>query len=120
MDSSELKSWLALFTVPKVGPVRYIFLVKHFGSPEKVLSASKEELAELPDIGPVVASNIKNKVSWEKAEEQLKLVEKNQVQIVTFKDENYPENLASIYDPPPFLFFKGEIMLEYQHQFSYS
>jgi len=112
LNSSELKSWLALFTVPKVGPVRYIFLVKHFGSPEKVLSASKEKLAELPDIGHVIASNIKNKVSWEKAEEQLKLLEKNQVQIVTFKDENYPENLASIYDPPPFLFVKGEIKEE--------
>jgi len=109
LDSSELKSWLALFTVPKVGPVRYIFLVKHFGSPEKVLSASKKELAELPDIGQVIASNIKNKVDWKKAEEQLMLVEKNQVQIVTFRDENYPENLLSIYDPPPFLFVKGEI-----------
>ena len=112
MDSSELKSWLALFTVPQVGPVRYIFLVKHFGSPEKVLKASKEELAELPDIGPVVASNIKNKVSWDKVEEQLRLIQKNQVQIVTFRDENYPENLLSIYDPPPFLFFKGKIKEE--------
>ncbi len=109
MDSSELKSWLALFTVPNIGPVRYIFLVKHFGSPEKVLSASKEELAELPNIGPVIASNIKNKVLWDKVEEQLKLIQKNQVQVVTFKDENYPQNLLSIYDPPPFLFVKGEI-----------
>ncbi|KPK99862.1 MAG: hypothetical protein AMJ91_06020 [candidate division Zixibacteria bacterium SM23_73_3] len=112
MNSSELKSWLALFTVPKVGPVRYIFLVKHFGSPEKVLSASKEELAELPDIGPVIASNIKNKVFWDKAKEQQKLLEKNQVQVVTFKDEKYPQNLLSIYDPPPFLFVKGEIKKE--------
>ncbi|MCK4224449.1 MAG: DNA-processing protein DprA [candidate division Zixibacteria bacterium] len=109
MDSSELKSWLALFTVPNIGPVRYIFLVKHFGSPEKVLFASKEELAELPNIGPVIASNIKNKVLWDKVEEQLKLIQKNQVQVVTFKDENYPQNLLSIYDPPPFLFVKGEI-----------
>jgi len=112
VNSSELKSWLALFTVPKVGPVRYIFLVKHFGSPEKVLSASKEELAELPDIGPVIASNIKNKVFWDKAKEQQKLLEKNQVQVVTFKDEKYPQNLLSIYDPPPFLFVKGEIKKE--------
>jgi DNA processing protein len=112
VNSSELKSWLALFTVPKVGPVRYIFLVKHFGSPEKVLSVSKAELAELPDIGPVIASSIKSKVDWKKAEEQLELLEKNKVQIVTFRDENYPENLLSIYDPPPFLFVKGEIRKE--------
>lgn len=109
MDSSELKSWLALSTVSKIGPVRYVFLVKHFGTPEKVLGASKRELAELPDIGPVIASNIKNKILWDKVEEQLKLMEKNQLKIVTFKDEDYPENLLSIYDPPPFLFVWGEI-----------
>lgn len=108
MDSSELKSWLVLFTAPQVGPVRYISLVKHFGSPQKVLDAPKDELAELPDIGPVTASSIKSRVSWEKAEEQAALMEKNGVGLVTFRDENYPENLLSIYDPPPFLFVKGE------------
>lgn len=108
MDSSELKSWLALFTVPQVGPVRYMSLVKHFGSPRKVLDAPKEELAELPDIGPVTASGIKSRVSWEKAEEQAALMEGNGVGLLTFRDENYPENLLSIYDPPPFLFVKGE------------
>jgi DNA processing protein len=109
LDPSELKSWLALSTVPNVGPVRYVSLVKHFGSPEKVLSASEKELAELPDIGPVTASSIRNQVFWDKAEEQQKSAEKNQVRLVTFKDEDYPENLKSIYDSPPFLFVKGEI-----------
>ncbi|NIM97467.1 MAG: DNA-protecting protein DprA [candidate division Zixibacteria bacterium] len=109
MDSSELKSWLALLTVPKIGPIRYICLVKHFGSPEGALSAGEKELAELPDVGPVIASNIRNKVSWEEAERQLSLMEKNQVQVVTFKDETYPQNLLSIYDPPALLFVKGEL-----------
>ncbi len=109
MDSSELKGWLALLTVPKIGPIRYISLVKHFGSPERALSASEKELAELPDVGPVIATNMRNKVSWQEAEKQLGLMEKNQVQMVTFKDKTYPGNLLSIYDPPPLLFVKGEL-----------
>jgi DNA processing protein len=115
LDSSELKSWLALSTVPKIGPIRYLSLVKHFGSPEKVLAASAKELAELPDVGPVTASGIKSKVSWETAEEQMKLCRKNGVQVVTFKDQAYPQNLLSIYDPPPFLFVGGEIKEEDQN-----
>jgi DNA processing protein len=115
LDSSELKTWLALSTVPNVGVVRYISLVKHFGSPDRVLSASEKELAKLPDIGPITTSSIKNQVFWDKVEKQLKLMEKYQVEIVTFKDENYPENLKSIYDPPPFLFVKGEIKKEDQN-----
>ena len=109
MDPSELKSWLALYTVPTIGPVRFTALVKHFGSPEKVLSASERELSELPDIGTVIASNIKSKISWDIAEEQVRLAEKSQIQVITFQDENYPEDLKSIYDPPPFLFIRGEI-----------
>ncbi len=109
VDSKDMKSWLALSTAPNIGPIRYVSLVKHFGSPEKVLSASEKELAELPDIGTVIASNISNKISWDKAEEQLRLLEKNQVQILTFKDDDYPQILLSIYDPPPFLFVKGEV-----------
>ncbi len=112
MDLIELKSWLALLTVPKIGPVRYVSLVKRFGSPKEVLSASEKELASLPDIGALIASNIKKHISWDKVEEQVKLVKKNRVKVVTFKDENYPSNLLSIYDPPPLLFFKGDIERE--------
>ena len=109
MDREELKSWLALSTVPNVGPVRYVSLVRHFGSPGKVLEASKDKLAGLPDIGPVTAASIKNQVSWDQAEEQIGLLEKHGVGLLTFKDRKYPHNLLSIYDPPPFLFVQGEI-----------
>ena len=109
MNPSELKSWLALSTVPNVGPIRFVSLVKHFGSPQAVLSASEKELSDFPEIGPVIASNIKKKVNGELVEKQWELMEKNQVQVLTFRDEAYPENLKSIYDPPPFLFIKGEI-----------
>ena len=115
MDTSDLKAWLALWTVPNIGPIRYASLVKHFGSPDKVLTASVKQLAELPDVGPVTAASIKSGVSWETAEEQLSLCEKNQVQIVTFKDESYPKNLLNIYDPPPFLFVGGRIEEEDQN-----
>lgn len=115
MDLSELKSWLALFTVPQVGPVRYMSLVRHFGSPQKVLDAAKDELAELPDIGPITATNIKNGVIWEDVEKQTQLIQKSGAKLLTFKDQDYPQNLLSIYDPPPFLFVKGEITKEDQN-----
>lgn len=111
-NPSELKSWLALSTVPKVGAVRFISLVKHFGSPEAVLSAPEKELADFPDVGPIIASNIKTKVDWMVAEKQVELMKRHKVRLLTFKDEAYPENLKSIYDPPPFLFIRGEIKEE--------
>ncbi len=112
LNPSELKSWLALSTVPNVGPIRFVSLVKHFGSPEAVLSAPEKELAGFPDVGPIIASSIRRKVDWKLVEKQLQLIEKNEVRLLTFKDDAYPENLRSIYDPPPFLFIRGEIKEE--------
>lgn len=109
MDSSELRNWLALLTVPKIGPVRYMSLVRHFGSPQKVLAASQAELAELPDIGLVIASSIKSAVSWDDVEKQADLMKQHGVGLITFRDGNYPKNLLAIYDPPPFLFVRGDI-----------
>ncbi len=109
MDSSELQRWLALLTVPNIGPVRYMSLVRHFGSPRKVLAASRAELAGLPDIGPVTASNLKGQVSWDQAEKQAGLIKQHGVNLITFRDDDYPKNLLAIYDPPPFLFVKGEL-----------
>jgi DNA processing protein len=40
------------------------------------------------------------------------LLSSQQVKIITYYDENYPENLKNIYNPPAILFVKGEIKSE--------
>ncbi|MGB2697647.1 MAG: DNA-processing protein DprA [Candidatus Zixiibacteriota bacterium] len=115
MEISKIKDWIALATVEGIGPKRFINLLNHLGDPREVLSASVKRLSEIPDIGKETAKNIKNKVKWKTVEEQLKLFEKyskqkdNQIKFITYKDSDYPENLKTIYDPPPFLFVRGEL-----------
>ncbi len=41
-------------------------------------------------------------------------MQKNGVELLTFKDGDYPRNLLAIYDPPPFLFVKGKLTEEDQ------
>ena len=43
----QIQSWLALHLVPGLGPVTCNKLVSHFGTPEKVLSASSSDLAKV-------------------------------------------------------------------------
>ena len=108
----DILSHLALCSVPEVGPRRFVQLVKRFGSAEEVLSAPKDELLKVEDVGEKVAYNIKSKVDWGLAEEQLKLAEKQSIRVLTFSEEDYPNNLKNIYDPPPVIFVKGSIRLE--------
>jgi DNA ligase (NAD+) len=44
--------------IREVGEVTATALARHFGSLEKLLAASEDELVDVPDVGPVVASHV--------------------------------------------------------------
>ena len=112
MEVSEIRDWIGLSLVPGVGPKRFVSLLNHFGSPRQVFSAGLRELKQIPDIGEMTAQNIKTFSSWEEAEKQSLRVGKDGIRFITFKCAEYPPGLKNIYDPPPFLFVKGEIKNE--------
>ena len=101
---------LRLSAIPGVGTNRLRALISHFGSPTAALAASPVDLARVEGIEKRLASTI---VHFEGggsfAEEQLSLLNRANGRIVTLWDEEYPEYLRKIYDPPPFLFVRGAI-----------
>ncbi|MBK7091456.1 MAG: DNA-protecting protein DprA [bacterium] len=104
--------WFALNTVPGIGAVRYVALVKHFGSPQAVLEASPKSLNNVAEIGDKVVQALKSEVNEEHAEQQLAKLEHHNARLITILDEDYPEHLKRIYDSPPFLIVKGEFLPE--------
>jgi DNA ligase (NAD+) len=44
--------------IREVGEVTAVSLARHFGSIDKLLEAREEELIEVPDVGPIVASHV--------------------------------------------------------------
>ncbi|RPH93779.1 MAG: NAD-dependent DNA ligase LigA, partial [Lysobacterales bacterium] len=44
--------------IREVGEVTATALARHFGSLDRILAAGEEELVEVPDVGPVVASHV--------------------------------------------------------------
>jgi DNA ligase (NAD+) len=55
----ELADLLAALGVPSVGGATARNLARHFGSLDAVRTASEEELAEVPDVGPTVAHTVR-------------------------------------------------------------
>lgn len=112
VDRDNLRYWLGLGLVPGIGNVLYKRLIDHFKSPEIVFSSSVEELKKVEGIGERLASDIL-KTDWkEKVDIELSRIEKEKVNVITLLDDHYPINLKRIYDPPPFLYIKGEIRKE--------
>ena len=110
MDRESLKYWLALSAVEEVGCVNFRTLLKAFASPREVFSAPGRILQAIPGIGPKIADNIRSFSSWQVIEEQLDHAEKIGVEIITFDDPRYPQNLLNTYDYPPFLYVKGSLL----------
>jgi len=105
----ELFYWLALQRVVGIGSVMAKRLIEHFGEPQAVFSASELELSKVEGIGPRVISSLKRFDRWKDVEKEERQIERNQVDIITIKEKRYPKNLLSIYNPPPFLYVRGEI-----------
>jgi len=92
-----------------VGPVRARQLMRYFPDPADILRASRGQLEKVQGIGPEIASAI---VNWEKTVDlkgELQRIEQFGCKIVIPSDENYPELLKQIYDPPVVLYVKGTL-----------
>jgi DNA processing protein len=103
------EAFVALNMIEHVGPVRVRQLIEHFGDAASILKASKHQLLAVRGIGEDTADAIS---SWEKNVDlaaELKRCEEFGCHVVTQEDEEYPELLRQIYDPPIVLYVKGTL-----------
>ncbi|MDB6111951.1 MAG: hypothetical protein JWR69_3701 [Pedosphaera sp.] len=107
MDSRE--ALVALNLIEHVGPVRVRQLLEHFGEAPAILAASKQQLQHVRGIGEETAEAIAN---WEKTIDlsgELKRIGEFGCHVLIQSDEEYPELLRQIYDPPVVLYVKGRL-----------
>ncbi len=110
MLNPDLIDWLKLVLIPEIGSRRGKALLERFKTPEAVLDASLDDIAQIENIGRETAKKIienRNKIDVGR---QIELLEKNNVNIIPLDSEFYPVSLKSIFDPPLVLFVKGEIL----------
>ncbi|MBW1650104.1 MAG: DNA-protecting protein DprA [Deltaproteobacteria bacterium] len=108
-EAAELTSWFALKSVFGVGNSIFKKLIERFGSPQKVFEASEEELLQVKNVKPSIASVILKNVVPDKVKKEIELLYRTDFKIVTITDLNYPELLLRISDPPPFLYVYGNL-----------
>lgn len=105
--TSELLYQLALTLVPNIGDVHAKILVQHFGAASSIFQAKQSTLEKVEGIGSVRAKSIKAFNDFQLAEQELRFIEKYQIQTLFVEDDNYPRRLLNCYDSPTLLFYKG-------------
>ncbi|MEI7542890.1 MAG: DNA-processing protein DprA [bacterium] len=98
---------IALNMVPGIGSVKLNRLIGRFGSPEKVFEGKAQDLSQVVGIGPEIIRYITYFNDFYSVEKEIKECADKNIQIITVLDENYPQQIRNIYDPPPVLYCAG-------------
>jgi len=106
---SDLIYWLALNSLPDIGPVNARRLVSAFGSPEKIFQMPLDELRKVEGIGENRGRDITGFNQWDSVHKELETAGKKGVRLVTLHDAAYPEGLRNMYDAPVVLYVRGEL-----------
>ena len=101
--------WFVLKEIPYLGNKVYKILIDEFESPENVLNACEKKLIDIGIPSKLIKNIRKHKNYQDKAEKELELIFKKNIKILTLNDAFYPALLKDIYDPPPFLTYRGKL-----------
>lgn len=103
--------YMALTKVSGVGGVTARKLVERFGSISRAFDAEDFELAAVPRVTPDVISAMRE-VDLDVIESEIEALDDEGIRVLTWDDDDYPENLRSAPDAPFLLYVAGKVKPE--------
>jgi DNA processing protein len=108
--SENRLAWVALTLTPGLGPKRILKAAQTLQDVSRLFQLSLTELEALNFPAPSAQFLFSGKARVE-AEQELQLVHEQRGAILVYEDEDYPERLREIFDPPPVLWTLGDVRL---------
>ncbi|TRO67333.1 DNA-processing protein DprA [Christiangramia sabulilitoris] len=112
MNSEDLLYAMALQHIPNLGDTTAKKLIRKFGKPENIFKEKRSNLLKIDGVGSTRIHELHHPGHLKAAEEELKFIENNNIQVHYFMDRGYPEKLKHCLDGPVLLFSKGNIELD--------
>jgi DNA processing protein len=114
MHPDDYVGWLALALTPGLGARTAGKLLRTFGTPDEIFSASLTAL-EAHQLPAAVAQAIHSRRPLSDAAKELAQAQAAGCRLLTWDEPEYPSRLREIYDPPPLLYVKGNAGLLNRH-----
>lgn len=102
------RSWLALKRVTGLGNVLYRRLLDRFKTPDAVFAAGEEALLSVEGVSLDLAKAICSFAAFDQVDLEIEKLAALGAALLSLHDPDYPPLLAAIYDPPPFLYVRGD------------
>ncbi len=100
--------WVWLSSIEGMGPVRFYDILGAFLDIETAFM-NAEEIAERVKLPGPLAQRVRDAANSKHLENVLECVERSGVQVLTRLNQEYPKTLAEIDNPPPVLYFRGNL-----------
>ncbi len=106
---NEREALIALNTIESVGPVCVRKLRRAFGSASAALKATADDLVKAKVASAVRAATLVEKFRAADPGKEIRAAEKLSIKIITEIDDDYPDILRKIHDPPIALYCYGDL-----------
>ncbi|MEN7973840.1 MAG: DNA-processing protein DprA [Verrucomicrobiota bacterium] len=108
----QREAYIVLNMIEGLGPVSVRRLIDTLGSPKAILEADREALMEARGVGEKLALKIIVQRDSIDAAEEIEKAAEIGARIITPVDDEYPEALKAIHDPPLALYVHGRLLPE--------
>lgn len=107
---------IALTKIKNIGPVTAKLLIAHCGSAENIWEADKDQILDIDSIGNSVWQSLCDgkEAALKAAELELEFIEKNEVKVLYYLNDDYPRRLKYFEQSPIVLYYKGSANLNPQ------
>lgn len=105
---TDFEALVSLNMIGDIGSVRLKRLLDYFGQPEDILKAPPDKSAAVSGISANLAQRIRS-FRKEDLEREIGLAKKRGLEILTYEDKDYPDNLKHIPGAPIVLYVKGKL-----------
>lgn len=102
----EIKYWIWFSRIENLTPKLQLDLLQKFNTPQKLWNKKEEELIA-QGISDKNVKRICEPKYRKNLDKYLEYMQKNKIELINIYSKEYPSNLKQIYDPPAFLYIKG-------------
>jgi len=92
-----------------LGSINARKVIAYSGGVEAFFKTSKNELLKVPGIGKIIIQKLDRDSALRSAEEELKFIDENNIRVIFYLDESYPQRLLNCPDSPTTLYYKGNV-----------
>ena len=105
LDKNKYWVWFSL--IENLGSRKKQELLKKYNNPQRIYNLKKEDIVKIPGFSEKRAEMILDKKKRYELNDYLQKMKKENVDIITIEDDEYPRILKNIYDYPISLYIKG-------------